>query len=179
MPTAIQRHYLSLLYFYVHIIQSIFMCAVQESNRAPYVRSGRHLLYLWNSLYSNIPVPCHLGRELHVQGLWSLAQRAGWGFLRPVLFPLPSRILRMRLLLPPLHVFRRRCTGTLPVILRLHDRCRRVALPLPRLLRQPILQHPPQLCRAGHNQRPSQRPPPLSSPQIAPRTPSGRQHQRH
>jgi hypothetical protein len=53
MPTAIQRHYLSLLYYYVHIIQSIFMCAVQESNRAPYVRSGRHLLYLWNSLYSN------------------------------------------------------------------------------------------------------------------------------
>jgi hypothetical protein len=53
MPTAIQRHYLSLLYYYVHIIESIFMCAVQESNRAPYVRSGRHLLYLWNSLYSN------------------------------------------------------------------------------------------------------------------------------
>ena len=53
MPTAIQWHYLSLLYYYVHIIQSIFMCAVQESNRAPYVRSGRHLFYLWNSLYSN------------------------------------------------------------------------------------------------------------------------------
>jgi hypothetical protein len=36
-----------------------------------------------------IPVPCHLGRELHIQGLWSLAQRAGWGILRPVLPPRP------------------------------------------------------------------------------------------
>ena len=56
MPTAIQRHYMSLLYYYVHIIQSIFMCAVKKSNHAPYVGSGRHLLYLWNSLYSNTPL---------------------------------------------------------------------------------------------------------------------------